>query len=77
VSCTVEEQIAALRRIAGDKVAARIRSQPDPLIMRIVSGWPERVDATRARKLGFKAEDTFDAIVRIHIDDELGGKIAA
>ncbi len=77
VSCTVEEQIAALRRIAGAKVAARIRSQPDPLIMRIVSGWPERVDATRARKLGFKAEDTFDAIVRIHIEDELGGKIAA
>jgi nucleoside-diphosphate-sugar epimerase len=77
VSCTVEEQIAALRRIAGDKVAARIRSQPDPLIMRIVSGWPERVDATRARKLGFQAEDTFDAIVRIHIEDELGGKIAA
>ena len=31
VCCTVAEQIAALRRIAGDKVAARIRRAPDPL----------------------------------------------
>ena len=38
--CTVAEQIAALRRIAGDKVAARIRHAPDPLIARIVAGWP-------------------------------------
>ena len=76
VCCTVGEQIASLRRIAGDKVAARIRHEPDPLIMRIVAGWSERIDAKRARDLGFKAESTFDDIVRIHIDDELGGKIA-
>jgi nucleoside-diphosphate-sugar epimerase len=77
VCCTVAEQIDALRRIAGDKVAARIRREPDPLIMRIVSGWSERIEAKRARELGFKAETSFDEIVRIHIDDELGGKIAA
>ena len=77
VCCTVAEQIDALRRIAGDKVAARIRREPDPLIMRIVSGWSERIEAKRARELGFKAESLFDDIVRIHIDDELGGKIAA
>jgi nucleoside-diphosphate-sugar epimerase len=77
VCCTVGEQIESLRRIAGDKVAARIRREPDPLIMRIVAGWSERIDAKRARDLGFKAESTFDDIVRTHIDDELGGKIAA
>ena len=27
--------------------------------------------------LGFKVEETFDEIIRAHIDDELGGKIAA
>ncbi|HKD28930.1 MAG TPA: D-erythronate dehydrogenase, partial [Xanthobacteraceae bacterium] len=48
VSCTVAEQIAALRRIAGDKVAARVRREPDPLVMRIVDGWPHRFDAARA-----------------------------
>src|SRR6478752_5845874 len=76
VSCTVGEQIDALRRVAGDKVAARIRRAPDELVQRIVSGWAERLDAKRARDLGFKAETSFDDIVRAHIEDELGGKIA-
>ena len=74
VSCTVAEQIAALRRIAGERVAARIRREHDPLIARIVEGWPQRIEARRARELGFKAEGSFDEIVRIHIDEELGGK---
>jgi D-erythronate 2-dehydrogenase len=77
VSCTVGEQIAALRRIAGDRVAARIRREPDPVIMRIVDGWPRCFDAGRATALGFRAETSFDDIIRAHIDDELGGKIVA
>ena len=76
VCCTVAEQIAALRRIAGDKVAARIRREPDPLIARIVAGWPSRFDPARALAFGFKAEASFDDIIRVHIEDELGGKIA-
>ena len=77
VCCTVAEQIAALRRIAGDKVAARIRREPDPLVARIVAGWPSRFDPRRALALGFAAEASFDEIIRVHIADELGGKIAS
>jgi nucleoside-diphosphate-sugar epimerase len=73
VSCTVAEQIAALRRIAGDRVAARIRREHDPLVARIVAGWPQRIEARRARELGFSAERSFDEIVRIHIDEDRGG----
>jgi len=73
VCCTVAEQIAALRRIAGDGVAGRIRRAEDPLVARIVAGWPQRIDARRARDLGFKAESSFDEIVRIHIDEDRGG----
>jgi nucleoside-diphosphate-sugar epimerase len=75
VCCTVAEQIAALRRIGGDKVAARIRRQPDPLVARIVAGWPRRFDPRRALALGFRGEASFDDIIRVHIEDELGGKI--
>ena len=75
VCCTVAEQIAALRRIAGDRVAARIRRAPDPLVERIVAGWPRRFDPHRALALGFRAERSFDDIIRVHIADELGGKI--
>jgi nucleoside-diphosphate-sugar epimerase len=77
VCCTVAEQIAALRRIAGDKVAGRIRREPDPLVARIVAGWPSRFDPRRALALGFQAEASFDDIIRVHIADELGGKIAS
>ena len=77
VCCTVADQIAALRRIAGDRVAARIRREPDPLVARIVAGWPRRFDPRRALALGFKAEASFDDIIRAHIEDELGGKIAS
>jgi D-erythronate 2-dehydrogenase len=75
VCCTVGEQIAALRRIAGDNVAGRIKRAPDELVERIVAGWPRRFDTRRALALGFKVEATFDDIIRAHIEDELGGKI--
>ena len=73
---TVAEQIAALKKVAGDKVVARIRREIDPFIDRIVAGWPSRFAARRAQELGFKADASFEEIVRIHIEDELGGKIA-
>ena len=78
LSATVGEQIAALKRVAGEKIVARIRREPDPFIAGIVAGWPRNFDARRARELGFTtAEKTFDDIIRIHIDDELGGKFIA
>ena len=77
VCCTVGEQIEALRRVAGDKIAARIRRKPDELIMRIVAGWPHRLDGKRATELGFTVESTFDEIIRVHIDEDLGGKFVA
>ena len=74
LSATVGEQIAALKRVAGDKVAARIKRLPDPFIVGIVAGWPRNFDASRARALGFTTEEhSFDDIIRIHIEDELGG----
>lgn len=76
LAVTVGEQIEALRRVAGDKAVARIHRQPDPVIETIVAGWPRAFDARRARELGFVADNSFDEIIRIHIEDELGGRIA-
>ena len=78
ISATVGEQIAALKRVAGEKVASRIRREPDPFIVGIVAGWPRNFNPKRALELGFTtAEKSFDDIIRIHIDDELGGQFAA
>jgi nucleoside-diphosphate-sugar epimerase len=77
VCCAVAEQIDSLRRIAGERVAARIRRETDPLVARIVEGWPQRIEARRARELGFVPDNSFDQIVRIHIDEDRGGSFVA
>jgi nucleoside-diphosphate-sugar epimerase len=78
IAATIAEEIDALRRVAGEKPVRLIRREPDPAIMRIVDGWPRNFDAKRAVKLGFTtAEKTFDDIIKIHIEDELGGKFVA
>ena len=74
VPATVGEQIEALRKVAGDKAAKLIRREPDPVIGRIVAGWPTQFEARRSRELGFSADESFEAIVRAHIDDEHGGR---
>ncbi|MBZ9656183.1 D-erythronate dehydrogenase [Phyllobacterium lublinensis] len=77
LSALVGEEIAALKRVAGEKAVRLIRREPDATIQKIVAGWATDFDTTRATKLGFKAEMAFDDIIRAHIDDELGGKIPA
>jgi D-erythronate 2-dehydrogenase len=74
LAATVGEQIEALRRVAGEKAVRLIRREPDPVIAKIVEGWPRAFDARRALGLGFRPDSSFDEIVRIHIDDELGGR---
>ncbi len=73
VSVTVGEQIEALRKVAGKAVAARIRHEPDPVIMGIVGGWAPAYVPERALALGFRAESSFEEIIRAHIEDERGG----
>jgi nucleoside-diphosphate-sugar epimerase len=76
LSATVAEQIAALRDVAGEDAVRLIRREPDETIMGIVAGWPESFEPRRAHELGFRAESTFDEIVRVYVDDELGGRVA-
>ncbi|UUP16235.1 D-erythronate dehydrogenase [Nitratireductor thuwali] len=70
LSITVGEMIEALKRVAGEDVAALIRREPDETITRIVDGWPRNFDARRAEQAGFTADADFDSIIRAHIADE-------
>ncbi len=71
VSCTVAEQIEALRDLAGNEVVALIKPQPDADIAKIVSGWPRDFDPQRALSLGFQAESDFKEIIQVYLDDDL------
>ena len=71
LSATVGEQIEALRRVGGEAAVRLIRHEPDPQIMEMVGNWAAALDASRAERLGFVAEKSFDEIIRVHLEDEL------
>ncbi|HEY5789020.1 MAG TPA: NAD-dependent epimerase, partial [Gammaproteobacteria bacterium] len=71
VSVTAAGMVAALERVAGAAVAARVRWERDPLVERIVGSWPGAWETRRAQQLGFKGDADFDAIVRAYVEDDL------
>lgn len=75
ITATVAELIEALGRVAGQDRVALIREEPDAFITRLVSSFPTRFDPARAIELGFVADQSIDEIIRIHIEDELGGQL--
>ncbi len=77
ISATVADQIAALRRLAGDRAVALIERRPDPAIEAIVGTWPKAFDAARARALGFVPDAGIDAILTAYVEDERGGVLPA
>lgn len=74
VSATVGEQIEALRAVAGDAAVALIRRVPDPAVVNVVAGWPRDFDTVRALSMGFRAEQTFQEIITVYLEDEMGQK---
>jgi nucleoside-diphosphate-sugar epimerase len=71
LTMTAGEMVAALTRVAGPAVAARVRWQRDDRIDRMVRSWPGACDATRADSLGFPRDANFDDAIRAYISDEL------
>ena len=71
LSATVEEQIEALRKVAGEDTVKLIKHEIDPKIDNIVQGWARDLDTTRAIDLGFKAENNFEEIIKVYIEDDL------
>jgi nucleoside-diphosphate-sugar epimerase len=71
INVGVGEMVDALRRVAGDAVAARVKWNYDPVIDRIVSTWPANFAPKLGPALGMRADADFDAIVRAYIADDM------
>jgi len=69
LTASMDEEIAALKAVAGESVAARIRHQPDESVMRLVRTWAARFDTSRATAMGFVPDADFVSIVRAYIED--------
>jgi hypothetical protein len=67
----VEDMVTALRRVAGDAVAARVKWQFDPAIDRIVATWPANFAPRLGPALGMTADSDFDAVIRAYIADDM------
>ncbi|WP_268799991.1 D-erythronate dehydrogenase [Pseudomonas huanghezhanensis] len=66
LSVTVAQMLAALGKLAGPEVAARVSEKPDVRIQAIVNSWPGHFSAEQASVLGFKADLDVESIVRAH-----------
>jgi nucleoside-diphosphate-sugar epimerase len=68
---SVDEMVAALRKVAGDAVAQRVKWRFDPVIDRIVSTWPANFAPKLGPALGMRADSDFETIVRAYIADDM------
>ncbi len=64
---TVGGMAAALENVAGSAVFALLDWTPDPAIERLVRSWPGKFDAARAHRLGLKADNSVEDILRQYI----------
>jgi nucleoside-diphosphate-sugar epimerase len=74
LSMTALGMVAALNRVAGAEVARRVRWERDPRVERIVATWPGAWDTSRARALGFPGDESFDAVIRQYIEEEMASQ---
>jgi nucleoside-diphosphate-sugar epimerase len=70
ITVSVKEAVDALRRVAGEAVAARVQYKPDPRIQAIVQTWPTRFRTPRAQALGLSADRDIETVIRDYIADE-------
>jgi nucleoside-diphosphate-sugar epimerase len=69
LSVRVGDMLAALESVAGPKVRALVRFEPDARIENIVSTWPAQFRATRAAALGLEPDPSFESIIERYIAD--------
>jgi len=71
VDASVGDMAAALKRVAGQKAYDLIEWKIDPMIAKIVAGWPKRLSSKRALAMGFRADPSVDALIQAYIEDDM------
>jgi len=71
ITVSMNDMVAAVRRAGGEEAAGRITFRPDPVIQRIVDGWPQAIDARRATALGFEGDRHIDDVIAAFVADDL------
>jgi nucleoside-diphosphate-sugar epimerase len=64
LSTTPREMAAALDRVVGPGTSDLISWVEDPAVIGIVGSWPARFRTARAARLGLRANEDFDSVIR-------------
>ncbi len=72
LTTTVGEMVAAMGRVAGADTMKLVEWKEDPVIFKLVRTWPGDFVTTRAEKMGFVHDASFDDVVKAYMEDELG-----
>ena len=67
---SINQLIAAMTTVAGPAPAKLIRWDPQPEIERIVTGWRWDIHAEKAKRLGLKADLSFEDNIRYYLEDD-------
>jgi len=67
----VKAMVDALRAVAGDAVADRVKWELDPAIDKIVQTWAANFAPKLGPALGMKTDRDFESIIRAYIADDL------
>jgi len=66
----VGDMVDALRDVAGEEVAGRVKWQLDPVVDRIVQTWPANFAPQLGPALGMRADRDFRSIVQAYLEDD-------
>jgi nucleoside-diphosphate-sugar epimerase len=70
ISVAVGDMVNALREVAGEEAASRVKWAYDPAIDKIVSTWPANFAPKLGPAIGMRADNDFAGIIRAYIADD-------
>jgi len=70
ITVTVQQMVDGLERVGGP--VGLIKWKHDEAIESIVGSWPHGMKTKRADGMGFVADESIDAIIKVYVEDEMG-----
>ncbi|RDW58888.1 putative nucleoside-diphosphate-sugar epimerase [Coleophoma cylindrospora] len=67
ITVTVEEMLAALKTVGGQKAVDLVEERRDPAVEKIVGSWPARFNTEKAKKLGFVDDGSLVQTIEIYV----------
>ena len=72
LTVTVGQMLEALEKVAGKEVASLVTVKPDPIITKIVGGWPSKFDCERTHRFGLQPDTSYQAVIEQFIRMQQG-----